>query len=97
MSQIKFKNKTTALGRNGTSICTGLVFYSYQRIDENNKQFNVLELSPLNSKGDTTRCLIEIDMEAIPELINQLQFFYDTANKSTGNSTVQGQPGSQPV
>ena len=84
MSQIKFKNKTTALGVNGTSICVGLDLFPSSRIDENNKRFSVLEICPINSKGDVTRCWIEVSTEAIPELIKQLQSFYDETDKSSG-------------
>lgn len=91
MSQIQFKNRTTALGRNGTSICIGLDVYPSSRINVNNVQFRVVELAPINSYGYTTRCYIEIDMEAIPELIKHLQYFYDETNKPTRDTRLQGQ------
>ncbi len=85
MSQIKFKNKTTALGRNGISFCVGLDLFSYSRINKDNRAYQVVELSPINSQGNVTKCYIEIDMEAVPELIKQLQSLYD---KSKTNPRV---------
>ena len=76
MSQINFKNKCVAMGRNGTSYQVGLDILPSSRVNEHNQQFEILVLTPIN-----TQCLtngwVEVEVEAIPELINHLQFFYD--------------------
>ncbi len=80
---MEFKNKCTALGRNGRSYCVGLSLYLYSRINSDNQPFSVVEISPINTYGDVTRCYIEVEAEAIPELIKQLQFFYDQSTRNT--------------
>lgn len=82
MKQIKFKNKCTAQGRNGVSICTGITIYPTHRIDENNVVFNVIDLSPINSRNEMTNCWIELEMDKVPDIIKGLQYFYDEYTKT---------------
>lgn len=88
MSQVTFKNQCIAVGRNGISKQIGIYIYPEQRLNVDNESFELIELVPVNSYGDLTNCMIQIDMDSIPEVIKQLQYFYDNFRKTT---KVQGQ------
>lgn len=77
MSQIKFKKQCVAMGRNGTSKQIGLDIYPDSRIDEQNNPFDMIVLTPVNSYGQLTNGWLEIPVENVPELIEQLQYFYN--------------------
>lgn len=83
MSRLKYNNTCTAQGRNGISKVVGLDVYSTSRIDENNKPFGMIILQPENSQGYLTNCWIEIDLSVVPQLIKDLQYFYDFYNNAT--------------
>lgn len=51
------------LGRNGYAKCIGLWLSNYS---------GIVRLWPINSRGDTGSCLIEIPVEAIPVVIDAL-------------------------
>lgn len=89
MSQIKFKKRTTAQGRNGTTICTGVNLVLYPRLDESNVSFPTVSINPVNSYGDTTNCWIEIPLENVNELIKHLISLRD--DHSTKTKRVSGQ------
>jgi hypothetical protein len=55
-----------ALGRNGWSKQKGIGFYFYGIS-------TMLEIQPINSRGQFTRCKICLPKENIPEFIKQLQ------------------------
>lgn len=82
MSQIKFKKQCTAMGRNGTSKQIGLDIYPGSRIDTLNNPFDMIVLTPVNSYGQLTNGWLEIPVENVPELIEQLQYFYDYIRKN---------------
>lgn len=70
------------MGRNGTSKQIGLDIYSGSRIDEQNNPFDMVVLTPVNSYGQLTNGWLEIPTENVPELIEQLQYFYDYIRKN---------------
>lgn len=84
MSRLKYKNTCTAQGRNGTSKAVALDIVPSTRINENNEVFEVIILTPENSQGDLTNCWIDIDIKIVPELIKQLQYFYDNSSETSG-------------
>lgn len=77
MSQLNYKKKCVAMGRNGTSKQIGLDIFPSARIDKDNKPFDVFILSPINSYGQVTNGWIEIPYENIDELIEHLIFLRD--------------------
>jgi len=83
MSQINFKNQCIAIGRNGISKQTGIDIYPGQRLNANNESFELIQLVPVNSYGQLTNAMVQIDMDSVPELIKQLQFFYDQSTRNT--------------
>jgi hypothetical protein len=58
--------ETHAVGRNGVSRQIGIDLCSP-------KETLKLQLSPINSKGMITNCVIQIPLEYIPEFIEQLK------------------------
>ncbi len=76
--------KTEALGRNGQSICTGVEvletnthqWHNEGTLLEQMKTIPIVEISPLNSRGEVTRCHIDIPIESIPEVIKKLKKAY---------------------
>lgn len=65
--KVKFKSKTTYLGRNGNGQCIGVDMY---RPSENSEGF---WFSAINSKDMVARCEILIPVEDIPEIIEALR------------------------
>jgi hypothetical protein len=53
-----------ALGRNGISQSCGIELLTFG---------DTVRLSPINSKGQVTRCFIDIDKNSVPELIDILK------------------------
>lgn len=84
MSQIKFKKQCTAVGRNGLSNCVGVDIFPTSRLDEQNIPFDIISIQPINSKGFITNCWIELEMDKIPDIIKDLQYFYDHHTKTKG-------------
>lgn len=78
MSRIKYNNTCTSQGRNGLSKTVGLDIYPVSRINEDNKSFQVLILQPENSQGTLTNAWVEVDLSVVPQLIKNLQYFYDS-------------------
>lgn len=89
MSTIKYSKVCTAVGRNGISKCVGINVLPSRRIDEDNVPFDIVTLTPLNSQGTLTHGWIEVEMNKVPDLIKELQFYYDYAN-STKTTSLQG-------
>lgn len=82
MSRIKYNNTCTSQGRNGLSKTVGLDIYLVSRINEDNKPFQVLILQPENSQGTLTNAWVEVDLSVVPQLIKDLQYFYDNSSKT---------------
>lgn len=81
MSRIKYNNTCASQGRNGISKTVGLDIYPTTRVNEHNKSFSVLILQPENSQGTLSNGWIEIDLSVVPQLIKDLQYFYDNPPK----------------
>jgi len=82
---LRWKNKaiTKALGRNGTMMCKGINLLPYNKLREDVRfphSNKFLEISPINSKGNVGRCYIQIPKEMIPEIIVQLQNYYNSVS-----------------
>lgn len=77
MNRIKFKGKTTiSNGRNGTIQTTGLEIYkSYQRIDEDNKEYESVRIYPITSYDKAGNAWLEIPIPEIENLIKELQTY----------------------
>ena len=82
MSRIKYNNVCISQGRNRVSKTVGLDIYPTTRINEYNKSFNILILQPENSQGTLTNGWIEVDLSVVPQLIKDLQYFYDNPTKT---------------
>lgn len=82
MSRIKYNNICTSQGRNGISKTVGLDIYPVSRINQDNKPFQVLILQPENSQGTLTNAWIEVDLSIVPQLIKDLQYFYNNPPKT---------------
>lgn len=70
MNKIMFRKEElsgdlTAMGRNGETYCHGLVIDAW-------KTQKIIDLCPINSKGDITNCRIRIPCSAIPEILQEL-------------------------
>lgn len=68
---IRFGTITTYLGRNGTGKCIGVNILP--SLDQNN-----FWIAPINSKGNIARCEILIPIDAIPEIVINLNNMYKT-------------------
>lgn len=53
------------MGRNGIGRCVGLSVYVHQ-------DSGVVELRPINSRGNDGKCFIEIPLDAVPQLVKSL-------------------------
>ena len=80
---LKFNNnhKTRSVGRNGSMITIGLAVYNDQRLGEDNKTYETIQLMPINSRGQDGHCLIEFPVDNIPELIDILNQVYNAKDK----------------
>ena len=58
---VKWDRETFAEGRNGMSKCHGVELLKFD---------NRILITPINSKGKLTRCVIQIPESAIPEICN---------------------------
>jgi hypothetical protein len=65
--RVAFQKETYAVGRNGNSRQIGLQVEEYPK--------NMLEINPVNSKGELTNCAIHIPKEDLPSVINALKKF----------------------
>ena len=81
MSQIKFKQTLTAMGRNGISKCVGIDIFPTKRLNENNESVDIIVLTPINSTGQLTNGWIELEMDLVEELIGHLNFFKEYNDK----------------
>lgn len=73
ITEVLWKNKITyALGKNGNSKCIGIEMLETSA----EKQFDIVEISPLNTRSGVTRCHINIPVESIPEIIKNLEKIY---------------------
>jgi hypothetical protein len=71
--------KTYALGRNGDSKCIGIEMLGSSSFFENDtfeERFDIVEISPLNTRGGVTQCHIDVPVESIPEIVEQLEKIY---------------------
>ena len=66
VTEIKYKRKTTALGRNGFIICSGVEVAQYS-------ERGVLTLTAFNSRGETSRCEIWVPVESAGDLADALR------------------------
>ncbi len=70
--------RTDALGRNGQTKCIGIELMETElnEYDDHGnciKTLPIVEISPLNTRGEVTRCHIDIPIESIPGIVKQLQ------------------------
>jgi len=65
--RIEFRTEVSALGRNGLTIQKGIEIADYTD--------RLVELTPINSKNDSTRCFVQIPLESITEFILALNKF----------------------
>ena len=63
-SDMKFSFKTYAIGRNGISGAIGISF---------SDEGNVIQIQPLNTKGNVTNCVIRIPKTDIPAFCSELK------------------------
>lgn len=78
--KVLWKDKITyALGRNGDSKCIGIEILETSTSfvsDTFEERFDIVEISPLNTRSDVTRCHIDVPVESIPEIVKQLEKIY---------------------
>lgn len=73
--QTLFPRITSFLGRNGSGQCKGIDVY---------RNGHEIWLQPINSRGEVSRCRLEIPLECVHDLIGKIQ-----ACASTGPSVLQ--------
>lgn len=83
MDDIKFKKRCLAFGKNGHSYCEGLHIGQYTRVSESNEVIHMTYIQPINSKGNLTKCYIEIPCEDLEKVIKILQDKYDHFTTTT--------------
>ena len=87
--KIKFKKHTVSKGKNGYGITTGVHLIDGNRLDENNKVFGTVSITPSTTKVEFYQGWVEIPVENIPELIHELNKIYDRRKDATNSSSSQ--------
>lgn len=75
MSRItRWNERTWFLGRNGNFRCTGIEALKLEgQLGPDLFRQDVVQLSPLDSRGMVARCSIDVPVASLPELIAELQ------------------------
>lgn len=60
------------MGRNGPSEVHGIEAFVHDRLDENNNPYQSIEIVPVNSKGITTKCSIEMPLDTFLNIYFQI-------------------------
>lgn len=84
MKRMLFNNKITiSQTRNGFVNTIGIeVDTASNRINNKNLVYSCIRLLPITSRKMTGNCWIEIPIDIIPQLIKDLQYFYDNSSKT---------------
>lgn len=74
--QLKYNKTVSYIGRNGFGKQTGIEIQSNQAANP----IQVVTLSPINSKGNVARCMIDLPVDSIPAFVKELKRIYKLAN-----------------
>lgn len=62
----------SAMGRNGPSEVHGIEAFVHDRLDEDNNPYQSVEIVPVNSRGTTTKCSIEMPLDTFMGIYFQI-------------------------